>query len=99
MIWFAETGITPDIGKRLQRRYQAATRETIEKDPYSPIGRVPRYAFKTADRIANRLGMAPDSVPRIKGGTQAGGKQHLLRLSLVGTIFLSASSCALTFAL
>ncbi len=52
----------------MRRRYREKTLAVAQEDPYRLAREVPGVGFKTADDIAARLGLAPDSPGRIRAG-------------------------------
>jgi exodeoxyribonuclease V alpha subunit len=52
----------------MRRRYREKARAIVHEDPYRLAREVPGVGFKTADDIATRLGLAPDSPGRIRAG-------------------------------
>lgn len=58
-------GITPSLLIRIYNHFGGDAVKTIQEDPYR-LTEVRGIGFKTADRIALSLGLAPDSPERIK---------------------------------
>jgi exodeoxyribonuclease V alpha subunit len=52
----------------MRRRYREKAHAIVHEDPYRLAREVPGVGFKTADDIATRLGLAPDSPGRIRAG-------------------------------
>jgi len=58
-------GVSPSLAKRIERYYAERTMEIVTKFPYDLI-KVSGVGFKTADEIALRVGIAKNSMVRIK---------------------------------
>lgn len=60
-------GIGQALARRLLARYGPAVTRVIQEDPYRLAREVAGIGFLTADRIAGKLGMAPDVPERLRG--------------------------------
>ncbi len=68
VMFLAGYGITVGLAMKLYSVYGAATVETVKKDPYILVEDVDGIGFLTADRIAQSMGIAPDSAFRLRAG-------------------------------
>lgn len=63
----AQFGLNKKVAGRLYQIYHGETLAKLEQDPYGAISAVTGYAFKSADRIGNKLEIAADDPRRING--------------------------------
>ena len=63
----AQFGLNKKVASRLYQLYHGETLAKLEEDPYASIAEVTGYAFKSADRIGSKLGMALDDPKRVNG--------------------------------
>jgi exodeoxyribonuclease V alpha subunit len=61
-------GASPALAARIVRRYGSNAMAVVSRDPYRLALDVHGVGFKTADRIAAGLGVAPDSPARMQAG-------------------------------
>jgi len=61
-------GASPALAARIVRRYGQNAMSVVSRDPYRLALDVHGVGFKTADRIAATLGVAPDSPARMQAG-------------------------------
>lgn len=61
-------GITGQIAVRVIRRYGESARRVIEENPYRLADEIDGIGFKTADEIAQRMGVRVDAEFRVSGG-------------------------------
>jgi len=64
MIFLQSHGISPLLAHRIWKRYRDETIDVLHHDPYRLAHDIPGIGFKTADRIAARLGLPPDAPAR-----------------------------------
>jgi len=68
LIWLQGHGITSALAHRIHKRYGARTIEVVTKNPYRLALDISGIGFKTADEIAQRLGVPRDSLDRAAAG-------------------------------
>jgi exodeoxyribonuclease V alpha subunit len=66
MVFLQSHGASPALAMRIVRRYGASAMSTVSRDPYRLALDVHGVGFKTADRIASTMGLAPDSPERMR---------------------------------
>ncbi len=79
MVFLAGHGISPGIAVRLHRRYGESALAVIRENPYRLAEEVYGVGFLTADRIAQKLGIASDAPERL-----AAGLLHALSQAAIG---------------
>lgn len=84
VIYLQKFGITPQSAVKVYKRYGSDSVETIKENPYVLSETVYNIGFKTADKIALEMGIAPNSVIRI----EAAIKHILNNATLNGHTFL-----------
>ncbi|MDO4484975.1 MAG: ATP-dependent RecD-like DNA helicase [Bacillota bacterium] len=67
-MYLQQFGITAGYAMKLYQVYGADTIKEIEENPYKLVEDVFGIGFKKADKIAERMGIAPDDEHRIKSG-------------------------------
>ncbi len=86
-LFLASHGIGGALAGRILDRYGAETVQVVSREPFRMAREVPGIGFKTADAIAQRMGMPPDAP-----GRAAAALSHLLdEASRQGHLFLPAS--------
>ena len=86
LLFLQSHGISAAHATRIYRQFGARARAVLEDDPYRVAAQVRGMGFKTADRIAAKLGIAPDSPRRV-----AAGVRHELTVAAAGgDVFLPA---------
>lgn len=65
LVFLAEQGLSPNRANRILETYGADAIATISQDPYTLARDIRGIGFATADEIAKKLGMAPDSAQRV----------------------------------
>ena len=84
MVYLASRGVTPSIADKIYRRYGAEAIAVLEENPYRMVDEVRGIGFKTADKLAQLLGLPPLSPHRLRVGLK-----HALRLAADdGHVFL-----------
>ena len=67
LLFLFRLGIGQALARRLLARYGGAVARVIQEDPYRLAREVEGIGYLTADRIAAKLGMAPDAPERLRG--------------------------------
>ena len=67
-------GITPALSNKINKLYRDQAERLIRENPYRLIDDIDGVGFLTADRIAQSLGVTPDSSFRLRAGIK-----HVLR--------------------
>jgi exodeoxyribonuclease V alpha subunit len=70
MVFLQGVGVSTSLGVRIYKTYRDQAIEVVRREPYRLAGEVWGIGFKTADQIAQRLGIPHDSPQRIKAGLQ-----------------------------
>ena len=68
MVFLQAHGASPGLAARIVRRYGANAMAIVSRSPYRLALDVWGVGFKTADRIAAAIGVAPDSPERMQAG-------------------------------
>ena len=68
MIYLQKYGITLSLAAKIYEHYGTSVYRVMEENPYQIADHVPGVGFKTADEIANRIGIHSDSDFRIQSG-------------------------------
>ncbi len=68
MIFLQGHGLSPALAVRIYRRYRARSVETVRENPFRLAEEIHGIGFRTADRIAARLGTAAASPERLRAG-------------------------------
>jgi exodeoxyribonuclease V alpha subunit len=68
MVFLQSHGASFALAMRIVRRYGARAMGVVSRDPYRLALEVHGVGFKTADRIASSIGIAPDSPERMQAG-------------------------------
>jgi exodeoxyribonuclease V alpha subunit len=70
MVFLQGVGVSTSLGVRIYKTYRDDAIEVVRREPYRLAGEVWGIGFKTADTIAQRLGIPHDSPQRVKAGLQ-----------------------------
>src|SRR5258708_7128475 len=70
MLFLQGVGVSTSLAVRIYKTYQDASISVVKNEPYRLAADVWGIGFKTADKIAQSLGMPQDSPERIKAGLQ-----------------------------
>lgn len=70
MMFLQQYGIGPGVAARVYRNYKQRAVDVIKENPYRLAEEVYGIGFKTADKIASRMGMERDSPKRLTSGLQ-----------------------------
>ncbi len=68
MVFLQSNGASPALATRIYKRYGAQAINIVSREPYRLALDVWGVGFKTADRIAEALGVARDSAQRMEAG-------------------------------
>ena len=68
MVFLHAHGVSTNLAVKIYKTYGEASLETVQKNPYQLERDIDGIGFKTADRIAQALGLAPDHPARIEAG-------------------------------
>lgn len=74
MVFLQSLGISTGYATRIYKAYGARTEENIKANPYQLVDDIDGVGFKTADRIAQSMGIGEHSLPRVKAAML-----HMLR--------------------
>jgi exodeoxyribonuclease V alpha subunit len=88
MVFLTGHGIAPGVAVKAYGKYGAAAVEVVREDPYRLAEEVIGVGFRTADRIARRIGVAPDAPERLRAGLLFA----LTEASVDGHVFLPRST-------
>jgi exodeoxyribonuclease V alpha subunit len=70
MVFLQGVGVSTSLGVRIYKTYRDDAIEVVRAEPYRLAGDVWGIGFKTADQIAQRLGIPHDSPQRVRAGLQ-----------------------------
>src|SRR5215207_7194183 len=70
MVFLQGVGVSTSLGVRIYKTYRDDAINLVRREPYRLAGEVWGIGFKTADQIAQRLGIPHDSPQRVKAGLQ-----------------------------
>jgi exodeoxyribonuclease V alpha subunit len=90
MIFLRTHGLGPALAGRIVKQYGAQASALIEANPYRLAEEVIGVGFRTADRLAGQLGLAPDAPERIRAGIL----HSLAQAAREGHCYLPASTVA-----
>jgi len=68
MLFLQEKGVSATYAVKIYKAYGDAAIATVEENPYRLAQDIWGIGFKTADKIAQQLGVAPDSARRLEAG-------------------------------
>ncbi len=68
MIFLQGIGLSPRLAARLYKAYGPKTAQVLRGDPYKVAMEVRRIGFRTADRIAEKIGIGREDPRRIEAG-------------------------------
>ena len=71
-MYFQKYGISTEASLKMYKRYGAASIDIVEENPYRLVDEIYGIGFKKADKIAENMGIKPDSPFRIKSGIRYG---------------------------
>ncbi|MCF0145038.1 MAG: ATP-dependent RecD-like DNA helicase [Eubacterium sp.] len=82
LIFLGQYGISLALGIRIYEYYQERLYDILRENPYELAETIQGVGFRTADEIASRTGIRPDSEYRIRSGllyllVQASGQGHI----------------------
>ena len=87
MVFLTGHGIAPGVAVKAYGKYGAAAVDVVRDNPYRLADEVFGVGFRTADRIAQRIGNEPDSPNRLRAGLLF----TLSEASVEGHVFLPQS--------
>jgi exodeoxyribonuclease V alpha subunit len=90
MVFLQGHQVSPSLAARIYKRFGAQAIEIVSRDPYRLALEVWGVGFKTADRIAQSIGISPDAPRRL----QAGLLQVLHDLSNRGHVYATRAELA-----
>src|SRR5919199_1345043 len=70
MVFLQGVGVSTSLGVRIYKTYRDDAIQVVRREPYRLAADVWGIGFKTADQIAQRLGIPHDSPQRVKAGLQ-----------------------------
>jgi exodeoxyribonuclease V alpha subunit len=70
MVFLQGVGVSTSLAVRIYKTYRDEAIDVVRREPYRLAGDVWGIGFKTADQIAQRLGIPHDSPERVKAGLQ-----------------------------
>ncbi len=70
MVFLQGVGVSTSLGVRIYKTYRDEAIDVVRREPYRLASDVWGVGFKTADQIAQRLGIPHDSPERVKAGVQ-----------------------------
>lgn len=90
MIYLQQLGISLNLSAKIYARYDQQLFQVLSSNPYQLVEDIQGVGFRTADEIAKRAGILPDSVFRIKSGivyllTESANDGHLYLPRLILT--------------
>lgn len=68
MIYLQELGVSTNMAVKIYNFYEMRIFDVIKENPYQLVEDIQGIGFRTADEIAARAGIMPDSVYRIQSG-------------------------------
>ena len=82
MLFLQQYGIGPGVAVRIYKNYKDKSIQVLKENPYRLADEVYGIGFKTADRIAQKMGMESDSLERLCAGLKyamyrAAGEGHV----------------------
>jgi len=82
MVFLHQFGVTPAMGAKVYKAYGSSAVSVVRDNPYRLASDIFGVGFRTADRIARNMGVAPDSPERAAAGvvyalSQLGDEGHV----------------------
>ena len=68
MLFLQGHGVTPTFAVKIYRHYKERSIEVVEQNPYQLATDIWGIGFKSADKIAQNIGIAPDDPKRLEAG-------------------------------
>lgn len=68
MLFLQSNGISAGLAIKIYKQYGDQAIEIVRRDPYRLARDIYGIGFKTADKIARQMGLAPDAKPRLQAG-------------------------------
>ena len=72
MLFLQEHGVSPNHATRIYRQFGVRARAVLRENPYSLAEHISGVGFRTADQIAAKLGIPPESPQRAAAGVLHG---------------------------
>lgn len=70
MVFLGEYGVSPTYAVKIFKRYGNDAINVVRQNPYRLADEIFGIGFKTADKIANKLGVEPASIARVAAGVR-----------------------------
>jgi len=70
LVFLRTHGLGPGLAARIVRRYGASASALVQANPFRLADEVVGIGFRTADRLAGQLGIAPDAPERLDAGLE-----------------------------
>lgn len=86
MLFLQQYGIGPAVAVKIYKKYKEKATQVLKENPYRLADEVEGIGFKTADYIAQKMGIENNSMERL----EAGLKYTLLKAADEGHVFLPA---------
>ena len=91
MLFLQGHGVTPTYAVKIFKFYKERAIEIVERNPYQLATDIWGIGFKSADKIAQNIGIAPDAPERLEAGLiyvlndqmESGGHCYLPREELI----------------
>jgi len=84
MLFLQQYGIGPNVAVRVYKNYKEKSIDVLKENPYRLADEVYGIGFKTADRIAQKMGVEIDSLDRLVSGV----KYTMYKAAEKGHVFL-----------
>ena len=68
MIFLQEKGVSPSFATKIYKQYRDRSIEILSENPYKMVDDIWGVGFKSADQLAQKLGLDHDSPKRIRAG-------------------------------
>lgn len=68
MIFLQERGVSTSFATKIYKTYGQKSLDVLKENPYRLVDDIWGVGFKTADKIAQQLGIAPHSLERVRAG-------------------------------
>jgi len=68
MVFLQEKGVSPSFATKIYKQYRDRSIEVISENPYQMVDDIWGVGFKSADQLAQKLGLDHDSPKRVRAG-------------------------------
>jgi exodeoxyribonuclease V alpha subunit len=68
MLFLQERGVSATFATKIYKTYGQQSLDVLKENPYKLVDDIWGVGFKTADKLAQQLGIAPNSLERIRAG-------------------------------